>query len=481
MFDFFEVPSQMIGAIGPVASGTNFDWARQDSKPGLLNLNLIIDEEVFFSVLGKQTYTPGNGAAGVDQFTQTLLNFAQLSPFDTATATSVGSTPNLIPLVASAGSATGGTSFSYPFWTQGTSAGIMTADWLHPEPNATGTATLGLGDNGLKAAFSQFLMLRHGGSGVLFGFAGERPFHSLSYPDINYTVMRPATLPPTTNLSPPAAGTAPAVGAPYVSGSYAGDPGVRNPFLFPGAYTASMASPVAPGALFTVVPGTPPTNLNIVMPEPVPARRLFQAPDAYGLTTLTPPATITAAPTAAQSNASDAGDPFVNVAQTNGALPADTPFNSATAAPYSLNTGYPTLVWSGTAPAFPPAPGNTPGLTRTVSLGGSTAALDYRQHPNWRLEMMQRVMNLTTVRTHQYAVWITIGFFEVIKAGDLSMIYQGVPQFAYDVMGAEVGAVTGNRLRYRGFFLVDRTKLTGFNPGNTGSFRAAVVYRKVIQ
>ena len=50
MFEFFEVPSQSLGAIGSVAQGTDFDWARQDTKPGLLNLNLIIDEEVFFSI-----------------------------------------------------------------------------------------------------------------------------------------------------------------------------------------------------------------------------------------------------------------------------------------------------------------------------------------------------------------------------------------------------------------------------------------------
>ena len=31
--------------------GTNFDWYRQDLKPGLLNLNLIIDEEVFFGLM----------------------------------------------------------------------------------------------------------------------------------------------------------------------------------------------------------------------------------------------------------------------------------------------------------------------------------------------------------------------------------------------------------------------------------------------
>ena len=70
MFEFFEVPSQSLGAIGAVAQGTNFDWARQDMKPGLLNLNLIIDEEVFFSVLGSQSITLKNGA-GTPAPTQT--------------------------------------------------------------------------------------------------------------------------------------------------------------------------------------------------------------------------------------------------------------------------------------------------------------------------------------------------------------------------------------------------------------------------
>ncbi len=73
--------------------------------------------------------------------------------------------------------------------------------------------------HGLKAAFSDFLKLRHGGSGYLFAHgagptgsgdsrpryanwtqtqpvAADRPYRSLSYPDINYTIMRPASLPP---------------------------------------------------------------------------------------------------------------------------------------------------------------------------------------------------------------------------------------------------------------------------------------------
>ena len=60
MFEFFEVPSPAFGAIGEMASGSNFDWARQDIKPGLLNLNLIIDEEVFLGLMGNagQAYNP---------------------------------------------------------------------------------------------------------------------------------------------------------------------------------------------------------------------------------------------------------------------------------------------------------------------------------------------------------------------------------------------------------------------------------------
>ena len=68
MFDFFEVPSPTMGATGPVAQGTNFDWERQDIRPGLLNLNLIIDEEVFFSVVGRQDAN----------FNQQWLNFIQV-------------------------------------------------------------------------------------------------------------------------------------------------------------------------------------------------------------------------------------------------------------------------------------------------------------------------------------------------------------------------------------------------------------------
>ncbi len=90
-------------------------------------------------------------------------------------------------------------------------------------------------------------------------------------------------------------------------------------------------------------------------------------------------------------------------------------------------------------------------------------------------------MNLTTVRTHQYAVWITVGFFRVTRQGDPSLAFTANPGLAYDQLGQEVGLPGGQRTRYRAFFIVDRSKLTGFDPSNPGNYRDAVLYRQNIQ
>ena len=263
MFEFFEVPSQSFGSIGPVAQGTDFDWARQDTKPGLLNLNLIIDEEVFFSVLGSQSVNLNN--TGTDAYTQLLLNFAQLP---------VAST---IPSVVTQSLASGAPNYSVPLWGFGGS---------HPATVAYDPVSGGF-FNGMKAAFAQFLALRHWNSQSsatslpIFTANAERPFHSLSYPDINYTVMRPANLPPaTTTYTGATAG--------YSSGTYTGDPGVRNPYINPASPTSGLLTGIGYGPYAPPIPSPAgPTTASpygtyfnaagvttyVTMPTPVPARR----------------------------------------------------------------------------------------------------------------------------------------------------------------------------------------------------------------
>ena len=123
--------------------------------------------------------------------------------------------------------------------------------------------------NRMKASFAQFLSLRHGGSGYVFGYGSglpgqnatiltgnpnapaaltspipaDRPFHSLSYPDINYTLMRPAALPPATYSLTPATSTDPPPNTPATSWppyynstghNYTADPGCAEPLSLPG-------------------------------------------------------------------------------------------------------------------------------------------------------------------------------------------------------------------------------------------------------
>jgi len=475
MFEFFEVPSQMIGAVGPVAQGNDFDWLRQDTKPGLINLNLIIDEEVFFSVFGKQNEAFSNATSPLYE---QLLSFYQLQPpagsfqggslaaGTLALPLATGSTP--IPLVVTATTANGSPAAVYPM----SNTGVAAQDPAYP-------ASLLVG-NFMKTSFAQFLSLRHGGSGYVLGYGSgytgqnlsvslptanpnnlapfgiptDRPFHSLSYPDINYTVMRPAALPPS-SFTDPILQTVNAT-------NYTGDPGLKNPFLYVGYQTGQ--APVS-------------TATSLVLPPAIPTRRLFQVPDD-----------ATAATASAPSNASEQGDAYINnqapllvtTNPTTGALP---PFLNGSGVKVTPNSGVVNLFWPGTN--TPTLKGNTnvtnPCLgTGAGGSGSGIASIDDRQHPYWRSELMQKAMNLTTVRTHQYAVWITIGFFEVKRQGDLWMLGTN-PQDAYDVLGPELGDAAGQTTRYRGFFLVDRTKLYGFDDTTPGSFTPAVVYRQMIE
>jgi hypothetical protein len=469
MLEFFEVPSQMIGAIGPVSQGMNFDWARQDAKPGLINLNLVIDEEVFFSVFGKQD---GN-------FGQQLLNFDQLPPirdnlgnfwlggaWGGPATLLTGSSP--LPLVVSEVNSVGSPTWVYPMPNVGVVA---------PDPLSAGAV-----DNRMKAAFAQFLSLRHGGSGFVFGHGSgavgqnftlptnppnpnapaapfgipaDRPFHSLSYPDINYTVMRPAALPPSANTDPQLPATPPTpTWPPAYTGNYVGDPGVRNPSLYQGYVPGVSATPL----------GTTPRSLpasQIQVPPAIPVRRLFQPPDANG-----------------SSNAYEQADAYVvkttpvTAGSNTGALPTflvpPPPAVGGTATDVTNKTA--NIIAAGVGTGAPNA---------HIGANGTTPP-DARQNPYFRSEMMQKALNLTTVRTHQYAVWITVGFFEVKRQGDLGILAFD-PRFAFDILGPEVGAATGQANRYRAFFVVDRLQLTGFDPNTPGSFRPAVMYRQDIE
>jgi hypothetical protein len=596
MFEFLEVPSQMIGSIGPVAQGTNFDWARQDLKPGLLNLNLIIDEEVYLSLLGNQNINQQNGypSAGdpttgtmtarneSDQFSQQLLNMTQVQPLPagnytpsgaalslTATGppyriplsgsvpTAVGAptaAPAPIPLVVTATLSNGAPASAYPlsstslatwqnWYSMGTPfqtypqhgpgllAGDPVANFNYQQANPGGPAIY---NNALKSSFVQFLWLRHGGSGYMFGWGNgavgqnvayggangtaggsgipaEIPFHSLSFPDIDYTIMRPAALPPNQNYTNPSSTAAGGAPNPATGAYYTGDPGVRPLTIYISYPTGGTPTALAPqnqtsttgyypGVVVTTTAAGLVSAYSSVFPPAIPARRLFQVPDAFAGVAGSAPYY----PMPGPSNASETGDPYVNdttpLAATTpptpapGVVPATVQSNTLTTTSTTPSNGTVNLFWqngnaateyqttlTGTVTQPIGAPNNPYLGSQSAGAASSLRTADFRQHPYWRSEQMQRVMNLTTVRTHQYAVWITVGFFQVKRQGDIGMASLGALSLAFDIMGPEKGALDGTNVRYRAFYLIDRLRLTGFDPNNAGQFHQAVVHRQRIE
>jgi hypothetical protein len=286
-----------------------------------------------------------------------------------------------------------------------------------------------------------------------------------------------------TPFMPPAGGwpawwtpTAPAWPKPWTDTNqtsyYVQDPGVKNPFLF------AANQPV--------------------QPPPVPPRRLFQISDFYG-----------------------SGRGYTISNGLAGPYSGDFPSNAATV--YFNNDNYYSTTYSTVQNPIPANPNagnvrfsgdprintqirdnmNVPSLanpmadltsvpTTAIDTMGNVnvdpftqkylgfPAGDHRDVPYFRSEWLQKVMNLTTVRTHQYAVWITVGFFEVTQVGDPQLAVTD-PTRAYDQLGLEIGALDGRNTRYRSFFLVDRTKADGFNPYLPGNFRDCVLYRQTIE
>ncbi|MDG1874269.1 MAG: hypothetical protein P8J27_10190 [Mariniblastus sp.] len=93
--------------------------------------------------------------------------------------------------------------------------------------------------------------------------------------------------------------------------------------------------------------------------------------------------------------------------------------------------------------------------------------------PYFRNDMRQRLGNLVTSRSSVFAVWVTIGYFEVNSDGSLK---PGASR-----AGIEAGADEGTLSRHRGFFLVDRSIPVAFEPGKNHNVERAVLVKSIIE
>ncbi len=449
MLEYFEVPSPMFGAIGPAAQGQNADWYRRDVKPGLMNINTIVDEEVFAGLMADDRLNILNAyvdeAAAARPYTVGSTSAAWPSN-DAVTGLPTTTGVFGVPRVVSSIYPTGIPSFTYPV------SDLNLYPLGRGIPYATAYVS-GLTNNSysnyMKAAFSDFLKLRHGGSGLVFS---------------PYATSQPIWTTPNTPAAAPFNGTQNLPDRPYRALS---SNDIYDTLLRPARlYDISDRFDVdTNGNVIIHKPGRRPETLQI------PTRRLFQIPDEM-LTGNNPP----------NDAATFDGSPFANDATP---FPAGGTYGIDHVNLYPYAAATPPGARPNFATPTPDQNGNSVFLgantrTYTDNLGNPQTLNDRRRHPYFRTEWLQKLMNLTTVRSHQYAVWVTVGLFEVVREGNTQMV-QVDPTLALDELGPEVGRAEGRNVRHRAFYIIDRTRATGFDPANPPDFRNMIIHQRRIE
>jgi hypothetical protein len=149
-------------------------------------------------------------------------------------------------------------------------------------------------------------------------------------------------------------------------------------------------------------------------------------------------------------------------------------------------------------------------LLRPAQIGntGSTALFDAQafttgtnnyyndptRNPYFRIQNASRMSNLLTTRSNVYAVWITVGYFQVTpwygvavnsgvatyKTAPNPVVYDTAHQDGYQ-LGQELGNESGQIKRHRAFYLFDRTIPVGFERGVDHNVQNAILLRRFIE
>lgn len=114
-----------------------------------------------------------------------------------------------------------------------------------------------------------------------------------------------------------------------------------------------------------------------------------------------------------------------------------------------------------------------------VGVNPTYTLMDPNRNPTFRLQHLQKFGNLLTTRSNVYAVWITVGYFEVTPNLGTGVIDAAHPD-GYQ-LGQELGADTGDVKRHRAFYMYDRTIPVGFEPGRDHNIEKGLLLKRVIE
>lgn len=109
-----------------------------------------------------------------------------------------------------------------------------------------------------------------------------------------------------------------------------------------------------------------------------------------------------------------------------------------------------------------------------VTTGG--VHVEPNRNPYFRYQNLQRLSNLVTTRSNVYAIWVTMGMFEV----NVEETTTGSGVYV-ERLGQEAGRETGSVKRHRAFYIVDRSIPVAFQPGENHNVDDAILLRRIVE
>ena len=99
-----------------------------------------------------------------------------------------------------------------------------------------------------------------------------------------------------------------------------------------------------------------------------------------------------------------------------------------------------------------------------------------QRNPYFLYQGLGRLPNLLTTHSNVFAVWITVGYFEVEEQVEPTA---NIPD-GY-VLGREVGSDIAAGNRHRAFYLIDRSIPVAFEPGVNHNIDRAILIKRFIE
>ena len=104
--------------------------------------------------------------------------------------------------------------------------------------------------------------------------------------------------------------------------------------------------------------------------------------------------------------------------------------------------------------------------------------MDINRNPYFRYQAIQKLGNVFSNHSNVFAVWITVGYFEV-AAAHRTAVDAGHPD-GYQ-LGQELGSDSGDIVRHRAFYIFDRSIPVGFVRGQDINQDKAMLLKRFIE